>query len=93
MSKSPLDWWDSIYISPIMMILNQYFNNILPEMTMLYICLVSACACAHAQPAQVYALVNLLTHAYYVIGQLCDYLHIRCFHLPPANARPDPVTH
>lgn len=40
MSKSPLDWWDSIYISPILLILNQYFNNFVPEVYMLYFCLV-----------------------------------------------------
>jgi hypothetical protein len=41
MSKSPLDAWDSIYVSPILMMLNQYFDNMVPELTMLYICTVS----------------------------------------------------
>ena len=40
MSRSPLDWWDSIYISPLLLALNQYCNNAVPELWMLYFCLV-----------------------------------------------------
>lgn len=40
MTKSPIEYVDSILIGPAMLFLNQYFNSILPEYYVLCVCLV-----------------------------------------------------
>lgn len=40
MTKSPIEYIDSILMGPAMLFLNQYFNSILPEYYVLCVCLV-----------------------------------------------------
>uniref|UniRef100_A0A914VNL3 diacylglycerol cholinephosphotransferase n=1 Tax=Plectus sambesii TaxID=2011161 RepID=A0A914VNL3_9BILA len=69
MSKSPLDLWDWIYLAPIMMMLNQYYDYCVSEYSLLCV-------------ATLFAGFNLLFYCYMICRQFCDFLHINCFTIP-----------
>lgn len=68
MSRSGLQFWDWIYVSPLMMILNQYYDFYLNEFWLLIF-------------ATVYAYLSLIVFCTSICYQFCDYLNIRCFHI------------
>jgi len=74
MSRSPLDTFDTISLGPLLVIINQYFGNVISEYYMLWICLI-------------YGAVNLAYYAYMVCRQICDYMKIDCFHIPYPNPK------
>ena len=45
MTRSELDYLDSVLIGPTLLFLNQYFNNFLPEYFVLWAALVSLSKC------------------------------------------------
>lgn len=76
MSKSELDLWDWIYVSPLVMMLNQYADFYVSELLLLKI-------------ATVYAYANLIFFCWMVTQQFCAYLRIYCFTItsrPPARS-------
>ncbi|VDO90620.1 unnamed protein product [Haemonchus placei] len=54
MSKSELRLWDWIYIGPLLLMLNQYYNTMLDELLLLRlvtVCLIAQIGCFHSSPA------------------------------------------
>ncbi|KAI6214720.1 hypothetical protein M3Y94_00302000 [Aphelenchoides besseyi] len=72
MSRSELNIWDWILLSPLLMIINQYYDFYFDEYRVLVI-------------ATIYAYVSLLIFCVHVCRQFCDYLDIYCFYLRPNN--------
>ncbi|KAL3981659.1 CDP-alcohol phosphatidyltransferase family protein [Acanthocheilonema viteae] len=72
MSRSELAMWDWIYLSPLMMMLNQYYDLPLNEFYLL-IC------------ATIYAYASLSLYCVMIIRQLCAHLRVCCFSLKPRN--------
>ncbi|VDN84507.1 unnamed protein product [Brugia pahangi] len=72
MSRSELAMWDWIYLSPLMMMLNQYYDMPLDEFYLL-LC------------ATVYAYASLSLYCVMIIRQLCAHLRVYCFSLKPLN--------
>ncbi|KAI6187769.1 hypothetical protein M3Y98_00280600 [Aphelenchoides besseyi] len=70
MSRSELNIWDWILLSPLLMIINQYYDFYFDEYRVLVI-------------ATIYAYVSLLIFCVHVCRQFCDYLDIYCFYLRP----------
>uniref|UniRef100_A0AC35TGZ1 Choline/ethanolaminephosphotransferase 1-like n=1 Tax=Rhabditophanes sp. KR3021 TaxID=114890 RepID=A0AC35TGZ1_9BILA len=70
MSKSELGIWDWIYLSPIALIFNQYYDNYFNE----YKALVGV---------TIYAYASLLIFCVMICKQFCIYLNIYCFTLGP----------
>ncbi|KAI3419175.1 hypothetical protein GPALN_006928 [Globodera pallida] len=68
MSKSELELWDWIYLSPFVMILNQYYDYLLDE----YILLLAATA---------YAYLSLVIFCIFICKQFCAFLGISCFRI------------
>ncbi|GMR59264.1 hypothetical protein PMAYCL1PPCAC_29459, partial [Pristionchus mayeri] len=66
MSRSELYIWDSIYFGPLFVILNQYWNLVVPEVPLLYV-------------MSIYAYINLLVYCYHICNQLCHRLSIYTF--------------
>ncbi|KAI6241695.1 hypothetical protein M3Y99_00331300 [Aphelenchoides fujianensis] len=79
MSQSELTIWDWIYLSPIMMIINQYYDFYFDEYKVLLI-------------ATIYAYVSLLIFCVSVCQQFCDYLNIYCFRIKDASTDQQPST-
>jgi len=76
MSKSPLNTWDSAYIGPIAVCINQYFNCCIGEHILLWFFLI-------------YSLYDLLRYNIKVCQELCDALDIYCFRIKPPTT---PIT-
>uniref|UniRef100_A0A0R3Q776 TRC8_N domain-containing protein n=1 Tax=Brugia timori TaxID=42155 RepID=A0A0R3Q776_9BILA len=72
MSRSELAMWDWIYLSPLMMMLNQYYDMPLDEFYLL-LCVT------------VYAYASLSLYCVMIIRQLCAHLRVYCFSLKPLN--------
>ncbi|EJD74008.1 hypothetical protein LOAG_18617 [Loa loa] len=72
MSRSELAMWDWIYLSPLMMMLNQYYDMPMNEFYLL-LC------------ATVYAYASLSLYCVMIIRQLCAHLRVNCFSLKPLN--------
>jgi len=73
MSRSELNRWDSSYIGPLAVCINQYFNLFIGEHLLLWLFLT-------------YNLYDLLRYNIKVCQELCDSLHIHCFRIkPPAK--------
>uniref|UniRef100_A0A0N5AXA6 diacylglycerol cholinephosphotransferase n=1 Tax=Syphacia muris TaxID=451379 RepID=A0A0N5AXA6_9BILA len=68
MSRSGLCLWDWIYLAPIAMMLNQYYDFYVDELYLLII-------------VTVYAYANLLLFSTIICQQFCEYLNINCFTL------------
>uniref|UniRef100_A0A0K0EV68 diacylglycerol cholinephosphotransferase n=1 Tax=Strongyloides venezuelensis TaxID=75913 RepID=A0A0K0EV68_STRVS len=68
MSKSELKAFDLIYLAPISILLNQYYDNYINEFTIL-------------KYATIYAYTNLLVFCISICNQFCSYLNIYCFSL------------
>ncbi|CAD5207496.1 unnamed protein product [Bursaphelenchus okinawaensis] len=66
MSRSPVGIWDWIYLSPLLMIINQYYDFYFDELKILVI-------------ATIYAYLSLLVYCVYICHQFCNYLDIYCF--------------
>ncbi|XP_013396687.1 choline/ethanolaminephosphotransferase 1-like isoform X2 [Lingula anatina] len=66
MTKSAMSMLDSSMIGPGMLFLNQYFNTILDEYLVLWLCLL-------------WTLVDLCRYSVFVCVQICDYMDIYCF--------------
>ncbi|CAG2100234.1 unnamed protein product [Medioppia subpectinata] len=64
MSKSEITKLDSVFIGPLLLFLNQYFNTIIDEYVLLWIALV-------------YILLDFLYYSYSTCSQIADYLKIR----------------
>lgn len=63
MSKSEISKLDSVFIGPLLLFLNQYFNTFLNEYMLLWVALV-------------YTLVDFLYYSYSTCSQIADYLNI-----------------
>jgi hypothetical protein len=75
MSRSELEMWDWIYVGPLLMILNQYYDFYYDEYRLLIV-------------ATIYAWISLLIYCVSVCKQFCQYLNIFCFKLkPPEKSR------
>ncbi|VDO27000.1 unnamed protein product [Onchocerca flexuosa] len=72
MSRSELAMWDWIYLSPLMMMLNQYYDMPLNEFYLL-VC------------ATIYAYASLSLYCVMIIRQLCAHLRVHCFSVKPLN--------
>ncbi|XP_023223282.1 choline/ethanolaminephosphotransferase 1-like isoform X2 [Centruroides sculpturatus] len=70
MTKSVMEYFDSILIGPGMLFLNQYFNTFINEYIVLWLCLV-------------YSLADLLHYCIIVCNQICSHLHIKMFQISP----------
>uniref|UniRef100_A0A0N5A3B7 diacylglycerol cholinephosphotransferase n=1 Tax=Parastrongyloides trichosuri TaxID=131310 RepID=A0A0N5A3B7_PARTI len=68
MSKSELKSFDLIYLAPLSIWVNQYFDNYFNEYTVL-------------KYATIYAYVSLLIFCIMICRQFCSYLNIYCFSL------------
>uniref|UniRef100_A0A8R1XX12 CDP-alcohol phosphatidyltransferase n=1 Tax=Onchocerca volvulus TaxID=6282 RepID=A0A8R1XX12_ONCVO len=83
MSRSELAMWDWIYLSPLMMMLNQYYDMPLNEFYLL--------VCATASFffvlifLMIYAYASLSLYCVMVIRQLCAHLRVHCFSVKPLN--------
>ncbi|KAF7633149.1 hypothetical protein Mgra_00007428 [Meloidogyne graminicola] len=66
MSRSELEVWDWIYLSPFIMILNQYYDYIIDEYLLLLI-------------ATIYAHISLIIFCVLICKQFCGFLNISCF--------------
>ncbi|CAG2183829.1 unnamed protein product, partial [Oppiella nova] len=64
MSKSEITKLDSVFIGPLLLFLNQYFNTIIDEYILLWVALV-------------YILLDFLYYSYSTCNQIADYLKIR----------------
>ncbi|VDM41340.1 unnamed protein product [Toxocara canis] len=74
MSRSELSMWDWIYLSPILMMLNQYYDFYVNEY---YLLLVTT----------VYAYASLILFSTMICQQFCIYLNIYCFALGSRELR------
>ncbi|GMT07200.1 hypothetical protein PENTCL1PPCAC_29374 [Pristionchus entomophagus] len=72
MSKSELILWDWIYLAPITIMFNQYYNYPFDELNVLTF-------------ATVYAWASLLVFSVMICRQFCEFLNINCFVLGPRN--------
>ncbi|CAF1264631.1 unnamed protein product [Adineta steineri] len=70
MSRSPLNAWDSSYVGPLAVCINQYFNLLISEHVFLWFFLL-------------YSLYDLLRYNIKVCQELCDFLDIHCFRIKP----------
>ena len=70
MSRSELEVWDWIYLSPFVMILNQYYDYVVDEYLLLLF-------------ATIYAYFSLIIFCIYICRQFCEFLQINCFRLGP----------
>lgn len=70
MTKSEIDYLDSVLIGPGMLFLNQYFNTFINEYIVLWLCLI-------------YSTADLLHHCIIVCNQICTHLHIHLFTISP----------
>jgi len=68
MSRSELDLWDWIYLSPFAMILNQYYDYKFNEYYLLL-------------GATIYAYISLILFCALICRQFCDHLDLYCFKL------------
>lgn len=68
MSRSELEVWDWIYLSPLVMILNQYYDYMIDEYKLLLF-------------ATIYAYISLILFCTMICRQFCEFLHINCFKL------------
>ncbi|CAI5452979.1 unnamed protein product [Caenorhabditis angaria] len=66
MSRSELALWDWIYIGPIMLMLNQYYDFAFNEKTLLHY-------------TTVYVYISFLVYFVFITRQICDYMGIYCF--------------
>lgn len=66
MTKSELDYFDSILIGPGMLFMNQYFNTFIDEYIVLWLCLV-------------YSIADLLHYCTIVCNQICNHMNIQLF--------------
>jgi len=73
MSRSELNIWDWIYLSPMLMFINQYYNFYLDEYKVLVV-------------ATIYAYISLLIFCVNICWQFCDYLNIYCFRIGQNNS-------
>ncbi|VDK42988.1 unnamed protein product [Anisakis simplex] len=74
MSRSELSLWDWIYLSPILMMLNQYYDFYVNE----YYLLIAA---------TIYAYASLILFSTMICRQFCIYLNIYCFTLGPREVK------
>lgn len=70
MSKSELRLWDWIYVGPLALMLNQYYNYAIDEYLLLWI-------------ATIYCYASLFVYCTVVCRQFCDFLNIYIFVLGP----------
>ncbi|MFH4979343.1 hypothetical protein AB6A40_006052 [Gnathostoma spinigerum] len=70
MSRSELNLWDWIYLAPIGMMLNQYYDFYIDEYKLLVV-------------ATIYAYASLLLFSAMICRQFCAHLNIYCFTLGP----------
>jgi len=75
MSRWELSIWDWIYIGPISLILNQYYDFYFDEKKLLIL-------------ATIYAYASLFIFCTVICRQFCEYLHINCFSLEPVAGAP-----
>ncbi|CAI4229782.1 unnamed protein product [Auanema sp. JU1783] len=70
MSRSELFIWDWIYLAPIALILNQYYDFVFAEKMLLNYC-------------TIYAYASLLIYCWVITRQICEHMGIRCFTITP----------
>ncbi|XP_076313260.1 LOW QUALITY PROTEIN: cholinephosphotransferase 1-like [Tachypleus tridentatus] len=70
MSKSEMDYFDSVLVGPGMLFLNQYFNTFFREYIVLWLCLV-------------YSTSDLLHYCTIVCSQICNHMNIQMFRITP----------
>ncbi|KFM82415.1 Choline/ethanolaminephosphotransferase 1, partial [Stegodyphus mimosarum] len=70
MTKSEVDYLDSVFLGPGMLFLNQYFDTFFNEYIVLWLCFV-------------YSTANLLHYCTIVCRQICSHLHIHLFTIVP----------
>ncbi|XP_074660741.1 cholinephosphotransferase 1-like isoform X2 [Tubulanus polymorphus] len=70
MTKSEMSFLDSVFVGPGMLFFNQYFNTLVSEYVVLWLCCV-------------YCTIDLIRYSSIVCMQICDYLDIYCFKITP----------
>lgn len=73
MTKSEMDYLDSVLIGPLMLVLNQYFNTWVNEYIVLWLCLI-------------YAAADLFHYCTIVCNQICSHMNIYLFKITPKVA-------
>ncbi|CAF1041875.1 unnamed protein product [Rotaria sordida] len=80
MSRSPLNGWDTSFVGPLAVCINQYFNLFIDEHILLWLFLL-------------YNLYDLLRYNIKVCQELCDFLDIHCFRIKPSTTPPTNQNH
>lgn len=70
MTKSEMNFPDSVLIGPLMLVVNQYFNILVSEYIVLWLCLI-------------YSGADLLHYCTIVCNQICAHLNIQLFSITP----------
>ncbi|XGW32269.1 hypothetical protein V3C99_017086 [Haemonchus contortus] len=78
MSKSELRLWDWIYIGPLLLMLNQYYNTVLDELLLLRL-------------VTIYCYFSLLVYCTVVCRQFCEFFNIYCFTLGARSPNKKPA--
>lgn len=78
MTKSEMNWFDKGLIGPLMMILNQYFNEFIPEYLVLWLALL-------------WIIFDLCMYCMLVCLEICKHLKIKLFKIP-FNKRKQSIT-
>ncbi|XP_054722495.1 cholinephosphotransferase 1-like [Uloborus diversus] len=73
MTKSEVEYLDSVLVGPGMLFMNQYFNTFIDEYIVLWLCFV-------------YSACNLLHYSTIVCRQICSHLHISLFTIVPQDS-------
>ncbi|CAB3364466.1 Hypothetical predicted protein [Cloeon dipterum] len=76
MTKSEMEYLDTVLLGPLMLFLNQYFKSFLPEYYVLWGCML-------------WATFDLLRYCRQVCLEICDFLNIELFHIKPVLASKD----
>lgn len=69
MSKSKMEVLDSGLVGPLLLFLNQYFNEWIPEYYVLWVALL-------------WCILDLIQYCYIVCLQMCDFMNIKLFTIP-----------
>jgi len=79
MTRSEMDYLDSVLVGPALLFLNQYFNNFIQEYYVLWLCLI-------------WAAIDLYRYCHRVCLEICSALKIELFRIQPRVAVPAGAT-
>ena len=105
MTRSEMDYLDSVLVGPALLFLNQYFNNFIQEYYVLWLCLVWLllhifwfCETTELRIFflmalwQIWAAIDLYRYCHRVCLEICSALKIELFRIQPRVAVPAGAT-